>query len=67
MRNLDLSIIIVNYNTFKLTKETIDSCLAEPTHYTYEIFLVDNKSTDDSLEKLEDYFKERFQEESLRL
>ena len=56
--NLDLSIIIVNYNTFKLTKETIDSCLAEPTHYTYEIFLVDNKSTDDSLEKLEEYFKE---------
>ena len=58
MRELDLSIIIVNYNTFKLTKETIDSCLAEPTHYTYEIFLVDNKSTDDSLEKLEDYFKD---------
>ena len=56
--NLDLSIIIVNYNTFKLTKETIDSCLAEPTHYTYEIFLVDNKSTDDSLEKLEEYFKD---------
>ena len=58
MRKLDLSIIIVNYNTFKLTKETIDSCLAEPTHYTYEIFLVDNKSTDDSLEKLEEYFKD---------
>ena len=58
MRELDLSIIIVNYNTFKLTKETIDSCLAEPTHYTYEIFLVDNKSTDDSLEKLEEYFKD---------
>ena len=56
--NLDLSIIIVNYNTFKLTKETIDSCLAEPTHYTYEIFLVDNKSTDDSLETLEEYFKD---------
>ena len=55
--NLDLSIIIVNYNTFKLTKETIDSCLAEPTHYTYEIFLVDNQSTDDSLEKLEKYFE----------
>ena len=57
MRKLDLSIIIVNYNTFKLTKEAIDSCLSEPTHYTYEIFLVDNKSTDDSLEKLEGYFE----------
>ena len=57
MKNIDLSIIIVNYNTFKLTKETIDSCLAEPTNYNYEIFLVDNKSTDDSLSKLQEYFK----------
>lgn len=58
MGKLDLSIVIVNYNTFKLTKETIDSCLAEPTHYTYEIFLVDNKSTDNSLSRLEKYFKD---------
>lgn len=56
MRNIRLSIIIVNYNTYKLTKNTIDSCLAEPTCYPYEIFLVDNKSTDDSLEKLKEYF-----------
>ena len=67
MRNLDLSIIIVNYNTFKLTKETIDSCLAEPTHYTYEIFLVDNKSTDDSLEKLEEYFKDEISRGIIRV
>ncbi len=56
MRNIRLSIIIVNYNTYKLTKNTIDSCLAEPTFYPYEIFLVDNRSTDDSLDKLKDYF-----------
>ena len=65
--NLDLSIVIVNYNTFKLTKETIDSCLAEPTHYTYEIFLVDNKSTDDSLEKLEEYFKEEISRGTIKV
>ena len=65
--NLDLSIIIVNYNTFKLTKETIDSCLAEPTHYTYEIFLVDNKSTDDSLEQLEEYFNEEISRGTIRV
>ena len=65
--NLDLSIIIVNYNTFKLTKETIDSCLAEPTHYTYEIFLVDNKSTDDSLEQLEEYFNEEISRGIIRV
>jgi len=56
MAKTDLSIIIVNYNTYKLTKDTIDSCLAEPTHYTYEIFLVDNKSTDESLSQLKEYF-----------
>ena len=65
--NLDLSIIIVNYNTFKLTKETIDSCLAEPTHYTYEIFLVDNKSTDDSLKQLEEYFNEEISRGIIRV
>lgn len=56
MRNISLSIIIVNYNTYKLTRDTINSCLAEPTFYPYEIFLVDNCSTDDSLYKLKEYF-----------
>lgn len=56
MRNIRLSIIIVNYNTYKLTRNTIDSCLAEPTFYPYEIFLVDNNSTDDSLDKLREYY-----------
>ena len=70
MTNISLSIIIVNYNTFKLTRDTINSyntfkltrdtinsCISEPTRYTYEIFLVDNKSTDDSLFQLKEYFK----------
>ena len=56
MTNTSLSIIIVNYNTFKLTRDTINSCIFEPTRYTYEIFLVDNKSTDDSLSQLKEYF-----------
>jgi GT2 family glycosyltransferase len=57
MTNKSLSIIIVNYNTFKLTRDTINSCISEPTRYTYEIFLVDNKSTDDSLSQLKEYFE----------
>ena len=57
MTNISLSIIIVNYNTFKLTRDTINSCISEPTRYTYEIFLVDNKSTDDSLFQLKKYFE----------
>ena len=47
----------MNYNTFKLTRDTINSCISEPTRYTYEIFLVDNKSTDDSLFQLKKYFE----------
>ena len=31
MTNISLSIIIVNYNTFKLTRDTINSCISEPT------------------------------------
>ncbi len=67
VKNIDLSIIIVNYNTFKLTRDTIDSCLAEPTNYKYEIFLVDNKSSDDSLFKLKEYFKREIETGILKI
>lgn len=55
---VDLSIIIVNYNTFDLTKDAIDSVLKYKHDFTFEIIVVDNSSSDDSLEKLEDYFKD---------
>lgn len=56
MNKETLSIVIVNYNTFKLTRDTIISVIAEPISYKYEIFLVDNNSTDGSLEELKNYF-----------
>lgn len=47
---MDVSIIIVNYNTLKLTSECIDSIIRQTKGVTYEIILVDNHSTDGSRE-----------------
>ena len=53
-----LSIIIVNYNTYHLTKQTITSVLTQNNHLSYEIILVDNGSTDGSIEALEEDFRD---------
>lgn len=45
---MDVSIIIVNYNTCKMTAECIDSVIEKTTDLSYEIILVDNASTDGS-------------------
>lgn len=58
---MDLSIIIVNYNTFQLTTNVIESILNQNTSYEYEILVVDNDSSDDSFKKL----KSRFSSENL--
>ena len=55
---MDLSIVIVNYQTFELTKNTINSILKYDHPFSYEILVVDNASSDDSLAKLQDYFKD---------
>ena len=44
-----LSFIIVNYNTCLLTSNCIESILNLKLSYSYEIIVVDNASTDDSL------------------
>lgn len=56
---MDLSIVIVNYQTFELTKNTINSIFEYEYPFSYEIFVVDNASSDDSLAKLQDYFRDR--------
>lgn len=53
---MDVSIIIVNYNTCQMTSECIDSIIQKTVGISYEIILVDNASTDDS--------KEFFQQDS---
>ncbi len=56
---MDLSVVIVNYQTFELTKNTINSILEYDYPFSYEIFVVDNASSDDSLDRLRDYFKDK--------
>lgn len=45
---MDVSVIIVNYNTLKMTDECIDSVIEKTSGINYEIVLVDNASTDGS-------------------
>lgn len=47
---MDLSIIIVNYNTLGLTKNCIENVRKHTKGIVYEIILVDNASTDGSIE-----------------
>lgn len=55
-KNTQTSIIIINYNTFDLTCECIDSVIDKTIEINYEIILVDNGS----IECNADLFKERF-------
>ena len=57
MKNNDkVAIVIVNWNTYKLTRSCIVS-LNKCVYKNFEIFLVDNNSSDYSVEKLKKEFK----------
>jgi GT2 family glycosyltransferase len=49
---IDLSIIIVSYNTKDLTQKCIESIVKNTHKVSYEIIIVDNASTDGSIEKI---------------
>lgn len=49
---MDISIIIVNYNTKKLTSDCIDSIISHTKDIEYEIVVVDNASVDGSIEEI---------------
>ncbi|MCP1309726.1 glycosyltransferase family 2 protein [Paenibacillus tyrfis] len=49
---MDLSIIILNYNTRELTLNCLKSIYLSETSFTYEVILVDNHSVDDSVEAI---------------
>ena len=53
---MDVSVIIVNYNTKELTIESIRSVLKHVTGIKYEIILVDNASQDGSVTAIKQEF-----------
>ena len=53
---MDLSVVIVNYQTFELTKNTINSIFEYSYPFSLEVIVVYNASSDDSLSRLKDYF-----------
>ncbi|WP_201317985.1 glycosyltransferase family 2 protein [Paenibacillus sp. EPM92] len=55
---MDLSIIVLNYNTKQLTLNCLESIRNSVTEYLYEIILVDNHSTDGSIEAFERHYPE---------
>lgn len=57
---IDVSIIIVNYNTKELTLQCIHSIFASKSQYTYEIILIDNASTDKTVDAVQSLFPQVF-------
>jgi GT2 family glycosyltransferase len=49
---IEVTIIIVNYNTLNLTKQCLDSIFEHTKGINYQIIVVDNNSTDDSFNVL---------------
>lgn len=54
---MKLSIIIISHNTQSLTLQAIESLVRHTKGVKYEIIVVDNASTDDSVEKLTESIK----------
>ena len=54
-----VSVIIVNYNTKELTKNTIQSVINKTQGIDYDIIVVDNNSQDGSVEELKNTFQNK--------
>lgn len=57
-KTVDISVILVNYNTKELTKNCINSIYEKTNDVDFEIFVVDNNSTDGSCEMIEAEFQQ---------
>lgn len=53
--NMDLSIIVPVYNAEKLLKKCMDSIVKQKTRYHFEVIVINDGSTDHSLEILKEY------------
>ena len=56
---MDVSVVMINYNTYDFTCAALD-CIFEQTHgLSYEVILIDNKSPDGSGEMLAEKYKDK--------
>ncbi len=53
--HIDVSILVVSYNTCAMTRAALDSVLAETKDITYEVIAVDNASNDGSADMIADH------------
>ena len=53
---LDLSIVIVNYNAKEFLKKCLISIVKNAKHVSYEIIVIDNKSSDGSTAMIKEEF-----------
>lgn len=60
MSAIDISVIIPMYNASVLLRRCLDSILAQEGNYTYEVLLVDDGSTDDSVDIIKSYNNPHF-------
>ena len=56
MNNIDVSIILVSYNTSELTRNCIKSIYEKTTGVNFDIWVVDNNSADNSCEMIKSEF-----------
>ena len=54
---IDVSIIIVSYNTVDLTIHCIESIYAKTQQVSFEVIVVDNGSKDNTVQRIKDQFK----------
>jgi GT2 family glycosyltransferase len=57
-KEIDLSIVIVNFNTGKFISRCLDFIRKNPPKCSYEIFVVDNNSKDNSVEIIKNHYPE---------
>ncbi len=55
---MDISIIVVNWNTAELTLQCLESIYHSKSKLTFEIIVVDNGSTDESVSAISDRFSD---------
>lgn len=53
---MDLSIVIINYNVKAFLTQCLDSIYRSQTHYSYEVIIIDNASSDSGKDMILDLF-----------